>query len=84
MLPWQASRLDRKRREHLTGSERADLLGMLKYLPEFAPLQRFADRIDWLFDTPKDFQSPTTAIGRGMRKAPPRGPSTSGSPRWGA
>jgi hypothetical protein len=28
---------------------------MLTYLPELAPLRRFADRIYWLFDTPKDY-----------------------------
>jgi len=27
---------------------------MLEYLPELATLRRFADRIYWLFDTPKD------------------------------
>src|SRR5512135_1776501 len=44
-----------KRRENLTESERGDLTRMLEYLPELAPLRRFADRISWLFDTPKDF-----------------------------
>jgi Transposase len=44
-----------KRRENLTESERADLLQMLEYLPELAILRRFADRIYWLFDTPKDY-----------------------------
>ena len=29
---------------------------MLEYLPELATLRRFADRLYWLFDTPKDFQ----------------------------
>jgi hypothetical protein len=28
---------------------------MLAHLPELATLRRFADRIYWLFDTPKDF-----------------------------
>src|SRR3954452_9889496 len=28
---------------------------MLEYLPDLATLRRFADRISWLFDTPKDF-----------------------------
>ena len=28
---------------------------MLEYLPELAVLRRFADRMYWLFDTPKDF-----------------------------
>ena len=44
-----------KRRENLTESERDDLEQMLKYLPELAILRRFADRVYWLFDTPKDF-----------------------------
>jgi ssDNA-binding Zn-finger/Zn-ribbon topoisomerase 1 len=44
-----------KRREKLTESERADLVRMLGYLPELATLRRFADRIYWLFDTPKDY-----------------------------
>src|SRR3954464_6066811 len=44
-----------KRREKLTESERADLVRMLEYLPELATLRRFADRIYWLFETPKDF-----------------------------
>jgi transposase-like protein len=44
-----------KRRENLTELERGDLTRMLEYLPELAPLRRFADRISWLFDTPKDF-----------------------------
>jgi hypothetical protein len=44
-----------KRREDLTESERDDLRRMLEYLPELATLRRFADRISWLFDTPKDF-----------------------------
>ena len=43
-----------KRRENLTGPERDDLARMLEYLPELATLRRFADRIYWLFDTPKD------------------------------
>jgi transposase-like protein len=45
-----------KRRENLTESERDDLTKMLEYLPELATLRRFADRIYWLFDTPKDTQ----------------------------
>jgi transposase-like protein len=43
-----------KRRENLTRSERDELTRMLEYLPELATLRRFADRIYWLFDTPKD------------------------------
>ena len=45
-----------KRRENLTEPERDDLRRMLEYLPELATLRRFADRIYWLFDTPKDSQ----------------------------
>jgi Transposase len=44
-----------KRRENLTESERGDLTRMLEYLPELSTLRRFADKIYWLFDTPKDF-----------------------------
>jgi ssDNA-binding Zn-finger/Zn-ribbon topoisomerase 1 len=44
-----------KRRENLAESERAELKQMLEYLPELATLRRFADRIYWLFDTPKDY-----------------------------
>jgi transposase-like protein len=44
-----------KRRENLTELERDDLKRMLEYLPELAILRRFAERIYWLFDTPKDF-----------------------------
>jgi hypothetical protein len=43
-----------KRRENLTENERDDLTGMLEYLPILSALRRFADRIYWLFDTPKD------------------------------
>jgi Transposase len=43
-----------KRRENLTESECDDLARMLGYLPELAVLRRFADRLYWLFDTPKD------------------------------
>jgi transposase-like protein len=43
-----------KRRENLTEAERDDLVRMLEYLPALATLRRFADRIYWLFDTPKD------------------------------
>jgi transposase-like protein len=44
-----------KRREALTEAERSDLTRMLEYLPGLATLRRFADRVYWLFDTPKDF-----------------------------
>jgi transposase-like protein len=43
-----------KRRENLTESERNDPSRMQEYLPELSTLRRFADRIYWLFDTPKD------------------------------
>jgi hypothetical protein len=44
-----------KRREKLTEAERSDLAQMQEYLPELATLRRFADRVYWLFDAPKDF-----------------------------
>ena len=44
-----------KRREKFTEAERGDLGRMLEYLPGLATLRRFADRVYWLFDTPKDF-----------------------------
>src|SRR5215211_4317844 len=44
-----------KRREKLTEREGDDLRRMLEYLPELATLRRFADRIYWVFDTPKDW-----------------------------
>src|SRR3954452_1343312 len=44
-----------KRRETFTEAQAEDLGRMLEYLPELATLRRFADRIYWLFDTPKDF-----------------------------
>ena len=44
-----------KRQENLTASERDDLVQMLEYLPELRTLRRFADRIYWMFDAPKDF-----------------------------
>jgi hypothetical protein len=44
-----------KRRENLTESESDDLRRMLSYLPELAILRHFANRIYWLFDTPKDY-----------------------------
>lgn len=42
------------RRERFGESQRADLARMLEYLPELRTLRRFADRMYWLFDTPKD------------------------------
>jgi hypothetical protein len=44
-----------KRRENFQASDREELARMLSYLPELATLRRFADRISWLFDTPKDY-----------------------------
>ena len=44
-----------KRQENFTESQRDDLRRMLEYLPELATLRRFADRIYWVFDAPKDF-----------------------------
>jgi transposase-like protein len=44
-----------KRRERFTEADRGDLVRMLESLPELATLRRFADRVYWLFDTPKDF-----------------------------
>jgi len=44
-----------KRRENFTESDRDNLNRVLEYLPELATLRRFADRIYWLFDTPKDY-----------------------------
>jgi transposase-like protein len=43
-----------KRRENFTEADRDDLERILSYLPELATLRRFADRIYWLFDAPKD------------------------------
>ena len=44
-----------KRRENFIEQERDDLKKMLEYLPTLATLRRFADRIYWVFDTPKDW-----------------------------
>src|SRR5262245_37099749 len=44
-----------KRRENFREPERENLKQMLSYLPELATLRHFADRIYWLFDTPKDY-----------------------------
>jgi hypothetical protein len=43
------------RPENLTESQHDDLRRMQEYLPELATLRRFAERIYWLFDTPKDY-----------------------------
>jgi hypothetical protein len=44
-----------KRRVNLTEAEREDLRRMLQYLPALASLRRLADRVYWVFDTPKDW-----------------------------
>lgn len=44
-----------KRRDKLDESEREILWRMFAYLPELATLRHFADRITWLFETPKDY-----------------------------
>jgi transposase-like protein len=44
-----------KRREKLDESERETLWRMFAYLPELVTLRHFADRIAWLFETPKDY-----------------------------
>src|SRR5262249_33787039 len=44
-----------KRRAKLTESEREILWRMFSYLPALVTLHHFADRIAWLFDTPKDY-----------------------------
>lgn len=43
-----------KRRGHVSEAERDNPSWVLSYLPELAVLRGFADRIYWLFDTPKD------------------------------
>ena len=43
-----------KRQEDCTEQEHDDLRRMLEYLPQLATLRRFADRMYWLFDTPKN------------------------------
>ena len=55
VLRIQASVFIVKCQEDFTEQERDDLRRMLEYLPELATLRRFADRMYWLFDTPKDF-----------------------------
>jgi hypothetical protein len=44
-----------ERRENLTESERDDRRRMLEDRPALATLRSFAERISWLFDTPKDY-----------------------------
>jgi transposase-like protein len=43
------------RQENLTELDRDHLARMLEYLPELRTLRRFAERIYWMFDAPKDF-----------------------------
>src|SRR5271168_1051599 len=56
-----------KRQEDFTEQERDDLRRMLEYLPELATLRRFADRIYWLFDTPKDFHQASCRLAAILR-----------------
>jgi transposase-like protein len=58
-----------KRRANLTESERDDLTRMLEYLPGLSTLRRFADRIYWLFDTPKDLHQAGCRRGAIVRDA---------------
>ena len=58
-----------KRPEHLTEVERDHLARMLSYLPELTTLRRFADRIDWLFDTPKDYHQASCRLAVIVRDA---------------
>src|SRR5262249_31728867 len=44
-----------RRREALTESEREALWRMSSYLPALVTLRHFADRVHWLFDTPKGY-----------------------------
>jgi transposase-like protein len=44
-----------KRREKLTETERETLWRMFAYLPDLVTLWHFADRVAWLFETPKDY-----------------------------
>ncbi len=53
-LLYPISHLLSRRSPNLTESERDDLIRMLHHLPELSTLRWFADRIYWLFDTPKD------------------------------
>jgi hypothetical protein len=57
-----------KRRENFTAPDRADLITMLEYLPELAVLRRFADRLYWLFDSPKDFHQASCRHGALVRE----------------
>jgi Transposase len=56
-----------KRRENFTKSDNTDLVTMLEYLPELAVLRRFADRMYWLFDSPKDFHQASCRCSAIMR-----------------
>src|SRR5829696_8240952 len=58
-----------KRREGLSDAERDDLVRMLDYLPELATLRRFAERIYWLFDAPKDLHQASCRRGVIVRDA---------------
>src|SRR5262249_60163191 len=67
-----------KRRENFTRSDGADLITMLEYLPELAVLRRFAGRMYWLFDTPKDFHQASCPL-----RAIQRGAAVQDVPGWG-
>jgi hypothetical protein len=58
-----------KRREDLGEKGRDDLVRMVGDLPESATPRRFADRIYWLFDTPKDFHQASCRRGVIVRDA---------------
>jgi transposase-like protein len=66
-----------KRQENLTATEREDLKRMLDYLPELRTLRRFADRIYWVFDTPKDYHQACC-----RRAALVRDPKFQAVPEW--
>ena len=70
-----------KRRENLTESDHDDLEQMLEYLPELATLRQFADRIYWLFDTPKDYHQASCRRAAIVRDRP-SGPCPSWSKPW--
>ena len=66
-----------KRRENFSESDRDDLKRMLEYLPELSTLRRFADRIYWLLDTPRDLDQAAL-----RRRLIVRDPSFRLCPNW--
>jgi Transposase len=58
-----------KRREKLSECERQDLWRMFSYLPPLVTLRYFADRVYWLFDTPKDYHQASCRRAALMRDA---------------